>query len=121
MGRAPARLAGVAGLSFVLGLLVLAVLAGCGPREPLPAPEAYGRYCARCHGDDGRGDRKAVRLNPRLDLVRSEMVRDGDDALVRERIADGRGAMPGFERKLTAGEIEELTAYTIERYGDGGG
>lgn len=104
-----------------LGALAIAALAACGPREPLPAPEAYGRYCARCHGDDGRGDPKAVRLNPRLDLVRSLMMREGDAVLVRERIAAGRGAMPGFERKLTPEELDDLTAYTIERYGGGGG
>lgn len=101
--------------------VALALAAGCGPRAPLPAPEAYDRYCARCHGDDGRGDPKAVRLNPRLDLVRSLMVAEGEAELVRERIAEGRGAMPGFERKLSPGEIGALTAYTLERFGNGGG
>jgi mono/diheme cytochrome c family protein len=101
--------------------LALALAAGCGPRAPLPASEAYERYCARCHGDDGRGDPKAVRLNPRLDLVRSLMVAQGEAELVRERIGDGRGAMPGFERKLSPGEIDALTAYTLERFGNGGG
>ncbi|HLE85330.1 MAG TPA: cytochrome c [Thermoanaerobaculia bacterium] len=101
--------------------VALALAAGCGPRAPLPASEAYDRYCARCHGDDGRGDPKAVRLNPRLDLVRSLMVAEGEAELVRERIAEGRGAMPGFERKLAPGEIAGLTAYTLERFGNGGG
>jgi cytochrome c5 len=102
-----------------LALLLLGS-AACGPREPLPAPEAYERFCARCHGDDGRGDPKAVRLNPRLDLVASEMVRAGDRELVRERIAEGKGAMPGLERKLVPGELEALTEYTIERFGTDG-
>ena len=104
--------------ALAVGAVILGALAGCGPREPLPAPEAYARYCERCHGDDGRGDPKAVRLNPRLDMVRSMMVREGDAALVRERIADGRGAMPGFERKLSPEEIDALTAYTIERFAE---
>lgn len=101
--------------------LVLAVVVGaCGPHEPLPPPQAYERYCGRCHGDDGRGDPKAVRLNPKLDLVDSEMVREGDLPRVRESILEGRGAMPGFERKLAPEEIEGLTAYTVERFGRGG-
>lgn len=91
--------------------------AACGPREPLEPPEAYDTYCTRCHGDDGRGDPKAVRLNPKLDLVDSEMVRQGDATLVRQRIAEGRGAMPGFERKLTPEEMAALTEYTLERFG----
>jgi mono/diheme cytochrome c family protein len=111
----PAALAGASLLALALGALT-----GCGPREPLPPAAAYGRYCDRCHGDDGRGDPKAVRLNPRLDLVRSLMVRQGDAELIRERIAEGHGAMPGFERKLSAEEIDDLSAYTLERFAGAG-
>ena len=111
----PAALAGASLLALALGALT-----GCGPREPLPPASAYGRYCDRCHGDDGRGDPKAVRLNPRLDLVRSLMVGQGDAELIRERIAEGHGAMPGFERKLSAEEIDDLSAYTIERFAGAG-
>lgn len=101
-------------------LLVLLLVAACGPRAPLEPPRAYDRYCGRCHGDDGRGDPKAVRLNPKLDLVRSEMVRDGDLPRVEENISQGRGAMPGFERKLAPEELRALAAYTVERFGGGG-
>lgn len=115
MPRAPRRAAAAA---VLCGFALLSLLgsAACGPREPLPAPRAYERFCARCHGDDGRGDPKAVRLNPRLDLVASEMVREGDRELVRDRIAKGKGAMPALERKLVPGELEALTEYTIERF-----
>lgn len=104
-----------AGLALLLatGLAVL----GCGPRGPLAPPEAYGEYCARCHADDGRGDPKMVRLKPELDLVRSQMVLSGDLPLVRERIAEGRGTMPGFERKLSPEELEALSRWTIDRFG----
>lgn len=108
-------------LAPILLLPALAVLASCGPSGPLSPPQAYGRYCARCHGEDGRGDPKAVRLNPKLDLVRSEMVREGDLTRVRGSIDDGRGAMPAFRHKLSVEEIEALSAYTIERFGGGGG
>lgn len=117
MGRAALRAATAAA---ALSLCLLLAAASCGPREPLPPARAYDRYCGRCHGDDGRGDPKAVRLNPKLDLVRSEMVRERDLARVRESIGEGRGAMPGFARKLSPEEIEGLTAYTVERFGDGG-
>lgn len=122
MPRALRRAAAAAVVPASVLALLSALLgsAACGPREPLPAPEAYERFCARCHGDDGRGDPKAVRLNPGLDLVRSEMVAEGDRELVRERIAEGKGAMPGLERKLVPGELEALTEYTIERFGTDG-
>lgn len=116
MPRAPRRAAAAAALC---GLVLLPLLAStaCGPRDPLPAPEGYDLFCARCHGDDGRGDPKTVALNPRLDLVASEMVQAGDRELVRDRIAQGKGAMPALERKLVPGELEALTEYTIERFG----
>ena len=66
-------------------------------------PPAYDEYCARCHGDDGRGDPKMVRLKPKLDLVRSEMVLEGDLDLVRERIAEGRGDDAGLRGEADAG------------------
>jgi len=113
------RSARAALLALVLGPLSLLAL-GCGPRGPLTPGQAYGRYCARCHGADGRGDPKAVRLNPKLDLVRSKMVRAADPERVRMRIARGRGAMPGFRKKLSPEEIEALTAYTLLRFGPTG-
>lgn len=111
------RRAAAAAVHCGLALLPLLGSTACGPREPLPAPEAYDRFCARCHGDDGRGDPKTVALNPGLDLVASEMVRARDRELVRDRIAKGKGAMPALERKLVPGELEALTEYTIERFG----
>ena len=103
-----------AGLALLLAAIAVV---GCGPRGPLAPPEAYDEYCARCHGDDGRGDSKMVRLKPELDLLRSEMVVSGDLPLVRERIAEGKGTMPGFEPKLTPEELEALARYTIDRFG----
>lgn len=103
-------------------LLTSAVLAGlgfgaCEPSGPWTPPEAYDGYCARCHGDDGRGDPKLVRTKRGLDLVESEMVVEGDLEAVADRIARGHGSMPGFASKLSAEEIAALAAHTVERFG----
>lgn len=103
---------------FAGGLLTLALLAAaCGPPRPLTPEVSYDYFCARCHGDDGRGDSRAVKLNPKLDLLASEMVGDGDRDLVRQRIVEGKGSMPGFEDKLAPHEVDELVAYTLRRFG----
>jgi hypothetical protein len=115
-GRRPLRAVPLFGLALAALVAVVAVVA-CGPKGPLSPPENYDEYCARCHGDDGRGDPKMVRLKPELDLVRSQMVQEGDLALVRQRIADGEGTMPGFEQKITPEELEALTLWTVERFG----
>ena len=93
---------------------LLAAVLACGPPDPFTPEAGYGYYCARCHGDDGAGDPRAVALNPKLDLVASEMVLRGDRELVRDRILQGKGAMPGFEKKLTPEEVEDLVDYTFE-------
>lgn len=74
----------------------------------------YREYCARCHGDDGKGNPRSMKRYPNLDLVTSPMVRRGDRALVRERIAKGYGPMPGFSRRLDPAQIEALVDYTFE-------
>lgn len=96
----------------LLLLLALPLLAGCAKKPETPH-ELYAAYCARCHGENGEGNPRAkVRAN--LDLLASSMVRRGDRALIHDRIARGKGPMPGFARRLSPGEIESLVDFTIE-------
>jgi mono/diheme cytochrome c family protein len=91
-----------------------AALASCAQRRGGgEVGELYADYCARCHAIDGRGDPRTVVLNPNLDLTRAPLVRAGDRAEVRRRIAQGFGPMPGFARKLEPADIERLTDYTL--------
>lgn len=101
---------------WLLAGFVLAAGVAC-ERPPKTPPEAYARFCAKCHGADGRGDAKTIGPDPHLDLQVSEMLRRHDVAEVAQRIAEGKGRMPGFSTKLTPEEIAALAAFTIERYG----
>ncbi|RPH57434.1 cytochrome c [bacterium] len=94
-------------------LATLPLLAGCAKKPETP-PEMYAAYCARCHGEDGKGNPRSMKLYPNLDLVASPMARRGDRALVRDRIARGFGPMPGFSRRLTPQQIDALVDYTFE-------
>ena len=94
-------------------LAALPLLAGCAKKPETP-PEMYAAYCARCHGEDGKGNPRSMKLYPNLDLVASPMARRGDRALVRDRIARGFGPMPGFSRRLTPQQIDALVDYTFE-------
>jgi mono/diheme cytochrome c family protein len=102
----------------LLCLLLLAALSpliamGCA-RKNLTTPELYETYCARCHGAGGEGDRRSLKLYPHLDLLSSPMVRRGDRAAVRQRIAEGYGPMPGFARRLDRQEVERLVDFTFQ-------
>jgi mono/diheme cytochrome c family protein len=90
----------------------LLLLAGCA--RDRSAPGLYRSYCARCHGRQGEGNPRAMKLYPNLDLIASPMVRRGDRAAVRQRIAEGHGPMPGFTRRLTPQELEILVDYTLD-------
>jgi mono/diheme cytochrome c family protein len=86
---------------------------GCAHRNLTP-PELYSTYCARCHGERGEGRGDALKLYPHLDLLDSPMIRRGDRAAVRQRLAEGYGPMPGFERRLDAREMESLIDFTLK-------
>jgi mono/diheme cytochrome c family protein len=99
--------------------LALAALAlwGCGAGGDAAArngAELYRTYCARCHGTDGRGDRRSVGLNARLDLTRSELAHSGSRQRIYQRIAFGYGPMPAFSHKLEPKDIELLTQYSLD-------
>ncbi|NEM96653.1 c-type cytochrome [Pontibacter burrus] len=68
------------------------------------AKEIYVNECSNCHGQDGTNG-----LSGAPNLTRSQLNQN-DRALV---IANGRGMMPGYGRKLSEQEIEELAAYTM--------
>jgi cytochrome c oxidase cbb3-type subunit 3 len=97
-------------------LAALLALSGCarGGESPREAAELYRRQCARCHGPDGKGDRRTIAVNANVDLTGSVNVQRGNRGQIRRRIAEGYGPMPAFASKLDAREIELLTAYTIQ-------
>jgi mono/diheme cytochrome c family protein len=99
--------------SVLLLLAALPLLAGCAQKPETP-PELYAAYCARCHGKEGEGNPRAAKRLPRLDLLGSSMVQRGDRTLIRDRIAQGKGPMPGFAHRLSPQEIESLVEFTIE-------
>jgi mono/diheme cytochrome c family protein len=74
-------------------------------------------YCARCHGETGKGDtRIGKRLNakdysdPAVQeaMTDEEIIRVTADGAVD---ANGRELMPAYKDELTSEEIESLVAY----------
>jgi mono/diheme cytochrome c family protein len=99
----------------LLLLALLPLLAGCGSCDrDRSAPALYKRNCARCHGDRGQGPKKPVKLYPKLSLLASPMVLQGNRAAVRQRLVEGYGPMPSFRRRLTPEEIERLVDFTLQ-------
>lgn len=77
-------------------------------------PGLYRSYCRRCHGAEGQGPDREVKLYPYLNLLKSPMILRQDRAAVRQRIVEGHGPMPGFRRRLNPEELERLIDFTLQ-------
>jgi mono/diheme cytochrome c family protein len=90
------------------------------PRAPAGASEAqqiYYRYCASCHGNDGRGSwRAALFLVRPPDLTDPARAREHPDRYLFDIIKHGgaplgRPGMPAFGESLSDADIRALVAY----------
>lgn len=68
------------------------------------AKAIYVNECSKCHGNDG-----AKGMSGAPNLTKSQLNLNDREHI----IANGRGLMPGYGKKLSEQEIEELAAYTM--------
>ena len=95
--------------------LAIAALVACGPPAgDRSAAELYPKYCAKCHGADGKGDPRQVSLYPNLNLTTSKLTGKGAHLAIYNRIAQGYGPMPGFAHRLSAPEMSRLADYSLQ-------
>ncbi|MBX3298163.1 MAG: cytochrome c [Acidobacteria bacterium] len=80
--------------------------------EGLSASQAstYRQHCAKCHGNDGRGDTPKGRELDADDLTTAKVKRMSSSRLAAI-IRNGKGDMPAFSKKLTAAQVAELVKY----------
>lgn len=105
------RAGAAAAIAMLLG--VAGALACGSPSSGRAAADLYTEHCARCHGEDGRGEKRLLHLDPNLDLRRSIVVARGARGLIYQRIARGYGSMPAFGHKLERGDVEALVDFVL--------
>ena len=75
---------------------------------------AFTKKCATCHGEDGHGSAAkatALKIDPKLlDFGRPEAASLSAEEL-RKIVAEGKGKMPAYGKKLPAAEIDALVAH----------
>lgn len=71
----------------------------------------YADRCARCHGSDGQGRTRMGESVEPPDLSDAAWQRTRTDARMIASVANGRGQMPAFKKKLTRQDIAASIAY----------
>lgn len=67
----------------------------------------YATNCARCHGNDGRGQTPKGRQTRAGDLTKSSI----SDAKGIRMIGNGSGDMPAFKDSMSVAQIKAVMAY----------
>ena len=71
----------------------------------------YAKQCASCHGKDGRAKTFKAKVTSARNLADPKWQDSVTDERIFNSIANGRGKMPSFNKKLSDGDIDKLAAY----------
>ena len=79
--------------------------------------EVYTANCARCHGGDGTGQTTMGQMTEAPNLTDAAWLRGKSTSRMVASVANGRGQMPAFKKKLSRQEIAAAVAYvrTLKR------
>jgi len=102
--------------------MALAVLAGMamatvgvwaqGAKTVSSGKTLYGSKCASCHGKQGEGVAKMATMLKAKIRSFGEVAATADTLAAWKKITtDGKGKMPAFKTRLSAGELDSVMAY----------
>jgi len=101
---------------FVLCLSMFYHTAQLSAAASASAPQASGKElfeknCAKCHGSDGEAKTFRGKFTHARNLTADDFQANTSDQEIADAIRTGPKAMPSFEKKLTADEINALVQY----------
>lgn len=94
-----------------IGILTFTSIVSPAMSADAPGKAVYDKSCAGCHGPDGKGNDKMVKILgvKTLSIVGKETTKKSDDQLLKT-IAEGAGKMPAS--KLTKDEQKRVLGYS---------
>ncbi len=78
--------------------------------------EDYMKYCAKCHGPDGKGQTQRGKSLDARDFTDPEFQSSESDQELIEAVTDGKDDMPPFGKKLTKEQIESLVKNDVRGF-----
>lgn len=81
-------------------------------QKSLTAQELYKKYCASCHGADGKGVEKMAKMlkAPIRDFTKITLTAELSKEW-QKAIKEGKAKMPAFNKKLKEAEIDSVFNY----------
>ena len=77
----------------------------------IDARALFAKHCATCHGKDGRAKTSKGKLMHARNLADPEWQARVTDERIFNSVNNGRGEMPGFDKKLSETQIDALASY----------
>jgi cytochrome c6 len=78
--------------------------------------EDYMKYCAKCHGPDGKAQTQRGKSLDAQDFTDPEFQSSESDQDLIEAVTDGKDDMPPFGKKLTKEQIESLVKSDVRGF-----
>lgn len=105
----------------LLGSLVFGLIAGLGvtlyAQQAKHPSETYDKYCAKCHGDDGKAQTNRGKQLKAQDFTDAEFQKDQSDADLIKAVTEGKDeGMPPFGKKLSKEEIDSLVKFDVRGF-----
>jgi cbb3-type cytochrome c oxidase subunit III len=103
--------------AIVLSTSTLAAVASSGEPESKKTKQSvsgravYANNCARCHGGDGTSQTTMGQMTEAPNLTDADWQRGKSTSRMVASVANGRGQMPAFKKKLSRQEIAAAVAY----------
>jgi len=85
------------------------------PDAPQPS-ELFKQYCAKCHGDSGKGDTAKGKQLKARNFTDAEWQAGESNADLIKSVTEGKDDMPPFGKKLTAEQIESLVKNDVRSF-----
>lgn len=99
-----------------LVLAALGVWAAAAYAAEFKPSETYDKYCAKCHGDDGKAKTMRGKMMKARDFTDADWQSGVTDADLIKAVTDGKDDMPPFGKKLTAEQIESLVKNDVRGF-----
>jgi len=99
---------------FALVGMVCLASTGVFAQDKANGEKVYQAKCASGHGPDGQGRTAAGKATKARDMCSDEVTKESDAAWT-DMMVKGKNKMPGYGKKVTDADVQDVIAYMRSR------